>query len=167
MELNECIRRRESCRFFKSTPVDINLVERIISEALRCPSGKDMRPWRIRVLLNKEDISVLGKESKINKWIKKAPVVLVIMLDKNKKYEERCDYLGSGAFIQNLLLTACNYQVASCWIGEKHLCTEQLGEKLSIDVSKYEIVSYVALGYSGIEGEHAIKDKVNVDEYLS
>lgn len=153
MELIECLRARKSCRFFERTLLDIDEVKNIISEALLCPSGKGLRPWKIHIISNKEETSLLASESTINKWLRSAPIVLVIMLDKAKKYDLKCDYLGCGALIENILLSARNHQIDSCWIGEHDLCSETIGEKLLIDTSSYEIVSYVALGYSHLRIE--------------
>ena len=49
MELIEAIRERKSIRAFKTNPVPLNLLEKIIDEALRAPSWANTQPWEFAI----------------------------------------------------------------------------------------------------------------------
>lgn len=50
MKLTDAILSRRTCRAFKSTPVSRDVVEDILTKALRAPSGGNLQPWRVYVV---------------------------------------------------------------------------------------------------------------------
>lgn len=50
MNVHEAVETRRSVRAFKADPVDKDLVWRVLSRALRAPSGGNLQPWQIVVV---------------------------------------------------------------------------------------------------------------------
>lgn len=53
MNVSDAIRSRKSVRAFKPDPVPRAVIERILTLAARAPSGGNLQPWRVYVLLGK------------------------------------------------------------------------------------------------------------------
>jgi nitroreductase len=51
MQVSEALASRKTVRAFKSTPVDRATIESILTLAARAPSGGNLQPWRVHVLL--------------------------------------------------------------------------------------------------------------------
>ncbi len=50
MNVREAITTRKSVRAFLNRQVDIHLVERIVADAARAPSGGNLQPWHIHIV---------------------------------------------------------------------------------------------------------------------
>ena len=51
MEVREAVAARRSVRGFLDTPVELALVERLVAEASRSPSGGNLQPWHIDIVV--------------------------------------------------------------------------------------------------------------------
>lgn len=51
MQVAEAVARRRSVRAFTSEPVSPEIVRQVVEQAARAPSGGNLQPWRIHVLL--------------------------------------------------------------------------------------------------------------------
>lgn len=56
MEISEAVNKRASIRAFLDTPVDNSVIEELLSQAARSPSGGNLQPWRISVI-NKQSMN--------------------------------------------------------------------------------------------------------------
>jgi nitroreductase len=50
MDVRDAVAARRSVRGFQDTPVDLALVERLVAEAARSPSGGNLQPWHIDIV---------------------------------------------------------------------------------------------------------------------
>ena len=50
MEVRQAVSARRSVRGFLDTPVDLNLVHELVSEAARAPSGGNLQPWHVDIV---------------------------------------------------------------------------------------------------------------------
>jgi nitroreductase len=50
MDVRDAVAARRSVRGFQDTPVDLALVERLVTEASRSPSGGNLQPWHIDIV---------------------------------------------------------------------------------------------------------------------
>ena len=53
MEVRDAVAARRSVRGFVDTPVDLALVQRLVSQASRSPSGGNLQPWHIDIVAGK------------------------------------------------------------------------------------------------------------------
>ncbi|MFH1116360.1 MAG: nitroreductase [Pseudomonadota bacterium] len=61
MELLEAIRTRSSVRAFRDEPVPRQLLEQVLSDALRAPSAINMQPWEVHMVLGQERKRLSGR----------------------------------------------------------------------------------------------------------
>ena len=65
MEVHEAVASRRSVRGFLDTPVDLDLVKRLVVEASRAASGGNLQPWHVDVVageaMNRLKLTMLAK----------------------------------------------------------------------------------------------------------
>lgn len=145
MDIIEAIKERRSVRRFKPDPVPGDLIRNIIEMATWAPSACNIQGWRFIVIDDqkiKEKIVDQGGAA----TIKAAPVGILVVYDHRTRNLEYQDYLQSAAAaIQNLLLAAHNFGLASSWICQLPL-KQRLRKILKIPGS-FSPMAYVLLGY--------------------
>ena len=52
MEVSQAVAARRSVRGFLDTPVDLDLVQRLVVQASRAPSGGNLQPWHVDIVAN-------------------------------------------------------------------------------------------------------------------
>ncbi len=84
MEFNELMRMRRSVNYFDpEKPVDQAVLEKIVEEASLAPSGFNLQPWNLLVVRSPEVKKRLRKIAWDQPKIEQAPVVLVLLADKD------------------------------------------------------------------------------------
>lgn len=73
MELFECIETRASKRDFESTPVPLELIEKILRTSLKAPSWVNSQPWEIAVSTGKTGEFIKRKMTEYTKERKMNP----------------------------------------------------------------------------------------------
>jgi len=123
MEFSEVIHGRRSIRHFQETSVPRAEIEAILEAAIVAPSAGNIQPWRFFVLRTEEARTRLAAVLE-QRWAAAAPVVIVVCVDPRpckSRYGDRGAQLYSiqdtAAATQNMLLTAVERGLASCWIG--------------------------------------------------
>ncbi len=124
MDVLEAVLRRRSTRKFKDEKLTKEEVGELLDAVRWTPSAGNTQPWEIIVVKDNEIKENLADIALEQNWIKSAPVVLVVCLNKElaeKNYGERgTDLYGiqaTGAAVQNILLRATEMGLASCWVG--------------------------------------------------
>jgi nitroreductase len=123
MELSEAIKGRRSVRAFKQKDMPEEMVEKLIDAARHAPSAGNIQPWEF-VIAKKPDTKKQLAQAANQKFIKKAPVVIVVCANENRSsmgYGSRGKTLyciqDTAAATQNILLTAYSLGLGACWIG--------------------------------------------------
>ena len=116
-ETLKIIKERRSCRNFKPDMVSKELLDKVLEAGTWAPTGMGMQSPIIIAVTNKE---LRDKLSKMNAEIMGskadpfygAPVVLVVLADKNKP-----THVYDGSLVMgNLMLAAADLGLGSCWI---------------------------------------------------
>lgn len=122
MELKEAIRKRRSIRKFLDKPVSWDKISKIIDSARYAPSAGNVQDWRFVVVTDEDKIAKLSDAALGQRFVEHAPVVIVVCADLEKirrAYGIRGEKLYSiqscAAAIQNMLLTATDLGLGSCW----------------------------------------------------
>ena len=147
MEALDCIMSRRSVRFYLSNPIEKEKVDTILQAAICAPSGKNGQPWKFKVVTDKETIEQISKFTVLSRWMKNAPCVIFVWLDKNLSYDYTKDCQSCGASIQNILLAANSLSLGSCWIGEIVANADKVKEILNISDVSFELMAAISLGY--------------------
>lgn len=147
MNTLECISTRRSIRNYCKKKVDEKTIKQILDMAILAPSGKNLQPWKLKVIDDFEKIKVLSELDKNNSWMESAPVVLSVFLDKTVSYNYKKDLQSSGALIQNILLTANAMGLGSCWLGGIVSKESEIKNILGINDNSIELMALITLGY--------------------
>lgn len=124
MEFADVIRKRRSVRHFNSKlEVSDADVRALLDAAVAAPTAGNIQPWRFTVVRSLEARERLASALS-QRWATAAPVVIVVSVDPRPcaaRYGDRGEYLyaiqDTAAAVENILLTAVDLGLASCWIG--------------------------------------------------
>ena len=81
MKFLELAKRRQSCRSYASTPVEIEKIEKMIEAARLAPSACNSQPWKFYAVLDPEkcaQIAPATQEDGLNKFTSQCPAFLVV-----------------------------------------------------------------------------------------
>jgi len=158
------IKDRFSCRvFFSDKIVSDEVIQCIIQAASMAPSGKNMQPWRFKIIKEPFIMTEISNLLKNNSWLTRVNRAIAVFLDKQGCYDDKKDYMSIGACIENMLIEAQYHNINTCWIGE---CTDYDKEiRDSLNVSdQYMLMAIVCLGF-GMKNKIS-SSKCNVDELM-
>lgn len=124
MDLEQVIASRYSVRDFLAREIPEDILKRIIEAARIAPSWQNRQCWRYIICRDKGVIKKLATESglisKVNLFIKKAPVIIVACADpaQSGRINNKDYYLVDTAIsFQQMMLAAWNFGIGSCWLG--------------------------------------------------
>ena len=148
MNINEAIYSRRSIRQFNSSTIKKSDLLKVIEAGAMAPSGKNGQPWRFVIVQeNRLLIDAIANLSIYKKWLKNANCFIIVLLDKLSAYHYIKDVQAIGACIQNILLSAHEIGIGSCWIGEIYKNGAYIKDLLNISDENLELMAIVALGY--------------------
>ena len=164
MSLYNLITKKRSIRRFKQDAVSAEMIDKIMESARQAPSGANVQPLRYIVVNTPQMCEKVFPHTAWAGYLKgrgtpeegQRPVLYVFILtDKNlNKNGAKHD---CGAAAQNMMLTAWEEGIGSCWIGS--LQREDLRTLLDID-ERYEIDTVIAFGYAD---EKAVSEDADGD----
>jgi nitroreductase len=152
MEFAEVIEKRRSVRHFNSRlEVSERDVRTLLEAAVVAPTAGNIQPWRFTVVRSLDARERLAG-ALAQRWATAAPVVIVVSVDTRPcaaRYGDRGEYLyaiqDTAAAVSNILLTAVDLGLASCWIGafDEDAVRDSLGLQAPITP-----VAILPIGYS-------------------
>ena len=134
MDLYELMMKRRSARVFKDQEVPEAVIEKLIDAANNAPSGGNIQPLSIVLVLSVEGRTRLAQLSGDQPWVRNAPVSMIFCLDffRVKKWAELCQtefegqkainhfliaYADLIAAAQNVVILAEGFGLGSVYIG--------------------------------------------------
>lgn len=114
----ETIKKRRSIRNYASEPIPEKDLYEILSAGLYAPSGKNRQPWRFFIIKNKLKIKQISKHTIYSRFIRNAPILILVYVMASSEYPLEKDMLSVGTCVQNILLAATDMGYGSCVIGE-------------------------------------------------
>jgi nitroreductase len=158
MDFNEVVSSRESIRSFEERKVEDSVLSKIVEHASKAPSPANLQPWQFLVVKNKDLIekvanttySGLVKDSPPQLWIKTAPALIIVYFTPRylvaRIGEDGRDQglLCTGAAVENLLLSAVNFGLGACWVG--NFKKEELKGLINLSRDE-EVVAIIPIGY--------------------
>jgi nitroreductase len=151
LSVYELIVKRRTIRRFRSDPVPGELLNKLVNAGRLAPSGANLQSLEF-IIVN--DAAMVNKVFPTLKWAGyiapagnppegKRPMAYVIVL-VNTEIRSRGGEVDAAAAIENMILTALEDGVGSCWLGS--IDREQLRTIFDIP-QKYRVDSVLALGY--------------------
>lgn len=155
MNVYETILKRRTIRKFNQQPIDENILLKLINAARVAPQGANLQPLKYVVINDKLLIEPLFETIAWAGYIRpngdpqdgEKPVAYILILADSSIKKEGYD-IDAGAAVQNILLTALEEGIGSCWLGA--INRSKIKELLNIP-DKYIIHTMVALGYPAEE----------------
>jgi len=146
---------RRSVRTFTDQPVDAQALRRILEAGRWAPSGLNNQPWRFLVVragdARQEDLAGLTKYGHI---VRKAQVLIVVLLHRPAMYHEGKDNQAAGACIQNMLLAIHGLGLGGVWLGEIINQETKVLEALHLQSETYRLMAVIALGHPSHPSTH-------------
>ena len=156
MEFKDVIYGRRSVRKFTDKPIDDAILEEILDAAMWAPSGVNLQPWYYVVIRTPEKLAeykaLMAEVSRRNRahleerfsahpdvvkntvsfieTLGNAPAVVLAFRDKpdySWALQDEGIVQSIAASMENLLLSAWDHGVASCWMtapAQAHMCEE-------------------------------------------
>ena len=157
------IKSRRSVRLYNSEPIEIEFINQIIESAIWAPSGKNGQPWKFKIVTEQNIIEEIAKLSANSRWIETAPCLIIVYLDKGCSYHYIKNVQSCGAAIQNMLLTAHEIGIGSCWIGDLLEKGDAINKLFEVDDS-LELMGVVSFGYG--RGRSINVGRKDINEFL-
>jgi nitroreductase len=136
MEFSDVLARRRSVRHFNAKlAVSDEDVRALLLAAVSAPSAGNIQPWRFVVVRTAQARERLASALH-QRWATSASVVIVVCVDPrpcSARYGARGEMLygiqDTAAAASNILLTAVDRGLSSCWIGafDEHAVREAIG----------------------------------------
>lgn len=184
MEFDKVIISRKSVRSFRDKEIPEEILNNMMEAARLSPSFQNRQCWRFVVVRDKNIIKDLalksGMISKVNFFIKDAPVVIVACADpaKSGTMNNQNYYLVDAAIsFQQMMLTAWNYGIGSCWLAafnENKIC-EILGIPNNIRVvalspfgypkEKKSLYEKAVKTFAGSKKRNELKNIISYDKW--
>jgi nitroreductase len=151
LSVYELIVKRRTIRRFKQEEVSVKLLNKLVNAARLAPSGANLQPLEFIIVNDTELVNQVFPALKWAGYIApagnppqgKRPMTYVIVLI-NTEIRSRGGEVDAAAAIENMILTALEDGIGSCWLGS--IDREQLRSMFDIP-QKYRVDSVLALGY--------------------
>lgn len=157
MDFNKLINKRQSVRRYSSSEVEVEKINLCLEAARLAPSACNSQPWRF-IVVNEPKLSqkvakeTYGPTLRFNKFVKQAPVMVVIVIEKPKltaklgSQIKHIDYplIDIGIAAEHFCLQATELGLGTCmigWFNEKPI------KKLLQIPEKKKIGLLISLGY--------------------
>ena len=172
-ETMESIMNRRSIRAYKPDAVPQNLLDTLALAAINAPSARNLQPWEMRIIKNRELIAEiesgwLAVRKAENPSLEPrpvfhgAPVLLVVAFDKNNPFGQ----VDCGWFGQNILLAAHSLGLGTCVVANANgFYNSDAGKDVMAKLNfseNYEVIYSISLGYPAEEPAAKPRDAAKV-----
>ncbi len=162
MNFTEVLNSRRSIRRFKQDKIEDVVLLSLIDAATKAPSAGNTQPLRYFIIREKELLAQIFAQTAWGGHVRPArdpqlgvtsPTAFIAVCTQNQG-ESASGSADAGAAIQNILLTATDLGLGSCWIGAFNKA--KVNELLKLD--KLTALYLVALGYPA---EAPVMERIN------
>jgi len=115
--MNETIFIRRSIRKFLDTPIEREVIERILSAGMHAPSAMNTQPWEFLVLTRPETRGIIAEMSPYARMAVNAPVVILTLANLDLEKDEGWCVQGLAACSENILLQIVEEGLGGVWLG--------------------------------------------------
>jgi len=163
MNLSALIKKRVSVNKFNEKEVDVELIKKLLDDAVYAPNHKMREPWRF-VLIEGEgrkkfvseyinQLSEIQKEESKQMLSKvfSAPLIVTFIMPVNKDYRDELEDLQAvAALIQNYLLLATEANLSTSWKTPKYIESEIFKEVIGCMPNEI-VVGLIMTGYTDMD----------------
>jgi nitroreductase len=146
MDAIEALKTRRSIRKYSEKPVPKELIEVLVDVGRLAATANNLQPWEFVVVTDAEMRKQLAEITEYGKFIKIAPVCIIVFSKDTKYFLEDC-----SAATQNILVAARALGLGSCWVaGDKKVYADIIRELVGVPTG-YKLISLIAIGYPAEE----------------
>ena len=175
MKTIDCIKSRKSVRKFLDKEVSDDVIMKLFNSAIQAPYGGGPRVeaqlWEFILVKNNEIKDKLTLGDKDRKFVKEAPIVIVVCADKNKDPKYKNWDISMALAIENLLLLAHDLGLGACYVdtynhheGHKEDRTK-LVQALNLP-NNIELIAIIPVGYPDPSEKIEKKELRNIKEMI-
>ncbi len=165
MDLQSAIHKRRSIRKFTDKVIDNSIIKQIIKAGTLAPTACNRQGWHFLIVKDKALMKAI-KEKGGSPVILNAPVGIILLYNKftiNIDYPDNVE--SASACIQNMLLTATEMGLGTCWIN--HLPPKSVLYEMFNIPKRYDIIAYIALGYPAVSSKEVPRKYSSLDDIIS
>jgi len=182
--LLDLLKKRYSCRNFSDKKISNDTIQYMLECGRLSASGGNDQPWKFGIVTDTDIIIEISKAASVNycqKWISKAPLIIVLCTELKACKDESClnRYPSMKEKIRNIdneiysainmeehqtkipgehmVLAALEHGIYSTWIS--HLDCERVGDIIGIE--GYLVTNVIAFGYPEQHKEAIPKKEMN------
>ena len=119
MELLELIKRRYSCRSYKSKRVENEKLDYIMECVRFAPSAVNKQPWKFRIIRNEADKAKL-QACYNREWFQTAPMYIICSILHDEEWVrsdgKRHGDIDIAIAVEHLCLAATEQGLGTCWV---------------------------------------------------
>ncbi len=157
MNIRDAILNRRTIRKFQEKKIDRAILRELVNFGRLAPTAVNLQPVKFAIITDDESLAKIYPNTKWAGYLKdgapaedERPVAYIAILGDNS-IKEDCT-TDVGAVIENILLGAMEYNIASCWLGA--INRPEILKILGISEDDYSLLNMVALGYPKQESEY-------------
>ena len=159
---------RRSIRKYKDKTIEKDKVQELLKGILTSPSGRNIRPWELIVVDDKDKLALLGESrGGASRALANAPLAIVILADP-----DATDVWIEDASIVSIItqLMAQSLGLGSCWIQVRERVAingKTVGDyvKEVLDIPEnYKVESMIAIGYPDEEKSPHSEEELPFDK---
>lgn len=155
MNTQEAILARRSIRKFTDAPISDEIIRTLLDSAMAAPSACNKRPWEFYVIKNadlREQLRHVSRFSNMNSSL----MIIVAGNEKRGIYRKPNDFWiqDCSAAIENILLTATELGIGTCWCGLSPMVTPVKTVRKLLALEEHIVpLGLIQLGYPAEERE--------------
>lgn len=107
------IYERRSIRRYIEKEIDTKIIKEILKSGMNAPSAHNKKPYEFIVVDDKNLLNEMAQIKPEASFLRYADKAIVLLSNMLTDYWQQ----DLGATTQNMLLTAKEYEIGSCWIG--------------------------------------------------
>lgn len=163
----ELVEKRKSIRSYKNIEVEKEKLDYIIEAFRKAPSAKNLQPWKLVIVNDKNIIKDLVVACKNQTFIGEAPIVIIACAKEDEAYGTMGGYLNSypvdiGLAFEHIILAATEQGLGTCWIGAFY---EEEVKKIIKAPKNVRVVALTPLGYPNEQGRQ--RTRKSIEEIVS
>lgn len=142
----ELLKTRRSIRKYKSTPVELEKLERCLEAARWAPSASNKQPWEFLIVTDAEKRKKLASIHPYGKFVAESPVIFIPLTNPevHQKYHQSDTALATLQF----MIEAHSLNLGTCWAGVIGTDFESKIKAFLNIPGHLKVLALVAVGYA-------------------
>lgn len=189
MDFSKVVKSRKSIRSYEPKPLSKKILSNLVEDGAKAPSSQNNQPWKFYVVVSKKQRDLISKiisKSLIlyKKDLKSLPkktkeealefykdmgncqnFIFVFTSKEKSQYRLESKIMGISAAVENIMLSAVNKGLGTCWVGGFRGFQKEIKKVLRVSSNKVLIAGFL-IGYPKKGYKPLIRKKKKLKEIL-